>query len=150
MNLTAARILKDLFQFLHFSSLETAYLEKFIKAEEGLSVPEINVPIFFMPFISFNKILKLRNINMGFLSQKLGHLLYKKDTSNHLFFIITVNNRDALREKLKTLKFFAPVHWPESEDKDLAGKLLSIPIDQRITSLDMCDPLVRLLETGDY
>jgi hypothetical protein len=50
--------------------------------------------------------------------------------------------RDATRQRLQQHGIYCPVHWPTTEGcdleaRDLAGRLLTIPTDQRYTTHDM-------------
>ena len=50
--------------------------------------------------------------------------------------------RDAIRERLQRHGVYCPVHWPvtarcDPAARDLAGRLLTIPTDQRYTAQDM-------------
>jgi hypothetical protein len=117
---------------------ENEFLKQFASAEKALQRPEIYFrSLEELNSYNWNAILAKRQTNarilINFLKTSSAHLI----ETNELFVMIQIKERDQIRRLLAQAGIFAPVHWLDSEDKDLAKSLLSLPIDQRFDAADM-------------
>jgi hypothetical protein len=152
--------LSDMIELLQINPLEmkSFYLSLSKNSEEDKDKQVIHInpisPISLMilSHISFDTILEQRNVNLftlydKIINKKLFLFCYESIKSPFIFPIYLNNNRirEELRHKLIINNIFPPIHWevqkivPEKfvYEHQLSNRILSIPIDQRYSTIDM-------------
>ncbi len=128
-------------------ALEKKFLTGFHHAENAFNTESIHqanaTQILKMKAISWTGVIEQRRKNLQVLREKLPTLLYGTLDTQALFCMLYLQNRDDVRRTLADKGIFAPVHWLDSNDSQLSGSLLSLPIDQRYSREDM----ERILDT---
>ncbi len=150
----AARVMKGMYlsdnEYEVNSTIEDYYLEKFEEVEDKFNsaIQPNRLPQFILNLIDnlyWDAISKKRRENWKTLHELIGNkieLLFDclQDGSVPLGYMIRLENRDRVKEKLATKRIFAPIHWslPDEifvkrfpDSKRLADSLLTLPIDQR-------------------
>lgn len=117
---------------------EESYLDTFAAAEKSLYTPTIS----FQSTDELNQynweaIYEKRRENSQILIDFLQSEKIQLIGSSELFIMIQIKNRDKVRSYLAQRGIFAPIHWLDSADNELAQNLLSLPIDQRYDAEDM-------------
>ncbi len=80
-----------------------------------------------------------RKKNKATLDQYLDNFTVRMNPEYPSYYVLNVDERDALKRSLMTEKIFLPVHWPPTgqNDNSLFNKLLSIPLDSRYNETDL-------------
>ena len=138
------------------SSIESMYLSLLAGVERFLDENPTNtgVPDTALRLIAgtdWDSIAQQRRSNWLVLHEQLRNQLQPvfetlPDDVVPLGYVVTVDDRDRVREKLAKRRIFCPVHWPLPEQvnrtrfpqsAELTATALTLPIDQRYTSDDM-------------
>jgi hypothetical protein len=131
---------KALWKKEQLQELEATYLKQFAKAELLLDNPNVYcASMEEMEHIDWEKLQKQRQENAKVLISQLQMLQLEVISQSELFVMVKMSfeQRDELRKILAKNGIFAPVHWLDSLDDELANTLLSLPIDQRYQAADM-------------
>jgi len=138
------------------STMEDYYLKLFREVEDSFNsgIQPTRLPQLILNLIDsldWNTISRKRRDNWQILHELVGNKVENlfdqlPDESVPLGYVIRLDNRDIVKEKLAAQRIFAPVHWqlPDEVDRKrfpdsvkLADSLLTLPIDQRYGPGDM-------------
>lgn len=89
--------------------------------------------------VELEKEYSIRKENFDVLNSYLDKKAVKIKTKYPSFYVLSVDQRDELRQHLFSRKVYLPVHWPQINgvSNNLYNRLISIPVDSRYTQLDM-------------
>ncbi|NFN92760.1 DegT/DnrJ/EryC1/StrS aminotransferase family protein [Clostridium botulinum] len=158
INVRFARLKKTFFNKFGIGS-EYDFLKLYEKAEEeyykrkeiiGMDSESRNL----LSKVDYEFILKKRKKNYSYLYDKLKcnnkiKMIYDKKTicnNSVLGLPILIKNRNEVREKLRKLNIYCPVHWDITKEcwssgyvdsRYLSERILTLPIDQRYSFEDM-------------
>jgi len=129
------------------------FKESFVNAEKYHNKYEMPAPMSslssqILDYIDFDFIKKRRRQNFRYLLKHLKKISFFKKLPNNvcpLGFPIIIKNREQVRKKLIENGIFPPIHWKIkfndeeifSDAEMISKSILTIPIDQRYTILDM-------------
>ncbi len=131
----------------HGEFSEEDFLSKFREGEEMVDeqqkiyqISERGALILFNFFMHYRRERNIRKRNYRILTYELGHSAIKLKTRFPSFFILSIDQRDELREHLFAKNIFLPIHWTypgEGPENELYSRCLSIPVDSRYDADDM-------------
>jgi hypothetical protein len=83
----------------------------------------------------------IRRKNFNALDKYLERKAVKIKTNYPSFYVLSINERDALRKHLFSKKVYLAVHWPHINgvSNNLYDRLISIPVDSRYNEKDMAE-----------
>lgn len=135
------------YEYIHKNLFsEDSYLEiseeakQLINAQKEIfSVSKISLFNIFNFYKNMDIENKTRATNYMVLEEYLNRSSIKIDPVFYSFFVLLVEKRDELRDRLFKEKVFLPVHWPKTIESGntLYDKIISIPVDSRYTIDDM-------------
>lgn len=135
------------YEYLHVSGhSEEEYLKLFAAAEELIDEQrEIfaisNASLFnlFEFYLNIDREYRTRVHNIKILDEYLSPWRVNKKAPHPSLYVLSVKNRDNLRQYLFKHKIFLPVHWPRIAGITnlLYDKIISIPVDSRYGEDDM-------------
>jgi len=81
----------------------------------------------------------VRRENYKVLDEVLNPLSIPLDAEYPALYVLSVDQRDKLREYLYTQRIFLPAHWPNTYGikNELYNRVISIPLDSRYNQADM-------------
>lgn len=142
---TAAKKLK--YEYLHFSGDdEQGYLKLFAEAEqlideqrEIFSISKASLFKLLEFYLNIDREYSPRKRNCKILDEYLSLWRVNNKATHPSLYVLSVENRDNLRQYLFKHKIFLPVHWPRIAGitNPLYDKIISIPVDSRYGEDDM-------------
>lgn len=89
--------------------------------------------------VELEKEYSIRKKNFDVLNNYLANKALKIKTNYPSFYVLSVDQRDELRQYLFSRRVYLPVHWPQINgvSNNLYNRLISIPVDSRYTQPDM-------------
>ncbi len=135
------------YHFLHHKQgSEQVYLDVFKKAEQALdrqkfigAVSQQSLQIWPSVFAHLPEEQLIRRRNFKILSKHLKLWQLSLKPSFVSFFVLSVDDRDGLREYLRGHRCYLPVHWPPIKEcsNALYDRVISIPVDSRYAPKDI-------------
>lgn len=91
---------------------------------------------------------KKRNENKAVLDQYLEKFAIRMNSEYPSYYVLKVDDRDALKKSLMKENIFLPVHWPPpcQIEKPLFNTILSIPLDSRYNEKDLINVATKIHE----